>query len=216
MNRIARRSPSGKVLSPGEKKQPAGLRRTTEYEPGFVAIDSVCFPKLPDKSSTRNYLVAIDRATHWAFVRSSSHDQAENSSVDFLRRLQKAAPMTIRAVVTDRRCEFTGQDTSVVTYAAGQERFDLALLSMGIEHRLRSPVREQIKSLVEHFVGRLNNIVQQTQPMTAVELDNALSRYVSVHNNLIPQSGLKNRTPVQELERRCALRPGVFDEGVHA
>lgn len=124
--------------------------------------------------------------------------------------------MPIYAIVGDSLCEFTGQDISKVSYPAGQQRLDLDLLSMGIEHRLRSPAREQIKSLVEHFVGRLNNIVHQAQPMTAVELDNALSRYVSVHNNLIPQSGLKNRTPVQELERWRALRPGVFDQSTHA
>ena len=215
MNRMARRSPNGKVLSPGEEKRPAGLRRTTDCEPGFVAIDSVCFPQIPDKSSTRNYLVAIDRATHWAFVRSSSPDQAENSSVDFLRRLEKAAPMAIRAIATDSRCEFTGQDTSVVTYAAGQQRFDLALLSMGIEHRLRSPAREHVKGLVECFVGRLSDIVRQKRLMTTVELDSTVIRYVSSHNHLGAQSALKNRTPIQELESWRVLMPRLFNKRIH-
>jgi hypothetical protein len=49
---------------------------------------------MPDESHRRYLFVAIDRATRWVFMHIYA-DQSEDSSVDFLNRLEQAASMTI-------------------------------------------------------------------------------------------------------------------------
>src|SRR5258707_9169593 len=74
-------------------------RRHTRYWRDWSS--DVCSSDLDD--SHRRYLfVAIDRATRWVFMHIYA-DQSEDSSVDFLNRLERAAPMKIVKRSEERR-----------------------------------------------------------------------------------------------------------------
>jgi len=106
-----------------------------DYEPGFLHIDIKYLPQMPDETHRRYLFVAIDRATRWVFMR-SYRDQTDSSSTDFLRRLKQAAPMKIKTILTDNGSQFTDRFTSTTRSPSGQHVFDLACVSLGIEHRL--------------------------------------------------------------------------------
>lgn len=82
-----------------------------DYEPGFVHVDIKYLPQMPDEQQRRYLFVAIDRATRWVFMHIYA-DQSERSSVDFLKRLQQAAPMKITKVLTDNGSQFTDRFTN--------------------------------------------------------------------------------------------------------
>ncbi len=63
-------------------------------------------PQIPDEQSRRYLFVAIDRATRWVFMHIYA-DQSEDSCVDFLNRLEHAAPMNIVQLLTDNGSQFT-------------------------------------------------------------------------------------------------------------
>ena len=71
-----------------------------DYEPAFVHVDIKYLPQIPDEQSRRYLFVAIDRATRWVFIHIYA-DQSEGTSVDFLNRLERAAPMNIVKLLTD-------------------------------------------------------------------------------------------------------------------
>lgn len=73
---------------------PPAVKTFKDYEPGFVHMTIKYLPQMPDESCRRYLFVAIDRATRCVFMRIYG-DQSEVSSVDFLSRLERAAPMKI-------------------------------------------------------------------------------------------------------------------------
>jgi len=55
------RADAGDVQSP--------IKTFKGYEPGFLHMDIKYLPQMPDESERRYLFVAIDRATHWVFIR---------------------------------------------------------------------------------------------------------------------------------------------------
>ena len=98
-------------------------------------VDIKYLPPMPDESSRRYLFVAIDRATRWVYFR-IYRDQSDASSTDFLRRLQRTAPMKIVNLLTDNGSQFTDRFTNRLKEPSGQNVFDLACNDLGIEHRL--------------------------------------------------------------------------------
>ena len=130
------------TLQPQSEGQTKPLKTFQDYEPGFLHIDIKYLPQMPDETHRRYLFVAIDRATRWDFMRTYC-DQSDRSSTDFLRRLKRAAPMKIKTILTDNGSQFTDRFTSTHRSPSGQHVFDLACLSMGIEHHLCPPWHPQ-------------------------------------------------------------------------
>ena len=75
------------------------------YEPGYIHIDVKYLPQMANDDSARRYLfVAIDRATRWVFIRVFKAKTAANAR-RFLRDLERACPMRIRTILTERAIE---------------------------------------------------------------------------------------------------------------
>ena len=74
------------------------------YEPGYIHIDVKYLPQMADDSARRYLFVAIDRATRWVFIRVFNAKTAANAR-RFLRDLERACPMRIRTILTERAIE---------------------------------------------------------------------------------------------------------------
>ena len=203
-----------KSLQPQIEGPAKPLKTFKDYEPGFLHIDIKYLPQMPDETHRRYLFVAIDRATRWVYMR-SYRDQTEKSSTDFLRRLKQAAPMKIKTILTDNGSQFTDRFTSSTKSPTGQHAFDLACVSLAIEHRLCPPRHPQTNGMVERFNGRISDLVNQTRFQSAAELDETLKHYLSTYLHLIPQRALKHQTPIQALQTWRAEKPQLFVKRVY-
>ena len=90
---------------------------------------------------------------------------------------------------TENGSPFTDRFTSATESSSGQHPFDLACLSMGIEHRLCPPRHPQTNGMVERFNGRIGDIVQQARFSSAAELDSTPTHCLVTYNHIF-RSGL--------------------------
>jgi transposase-like protein len=80
------------------------------YEPGFLHIDVKYLPQMADETRHRYLFVAIDRATRWVFIRIYSRKTAANAR-RFLRDLERACPIRISHILTERALSAIGPRT---------------------------------------------------------------------------------------------------------
>ena len=196
----------------GEAQPPA--KTFKDYEPGFLHMDIKYLPQMPDEKERRYLFVAIDRATRWVFMHIYA-DQSEHSSVDFLNRLERAAPMKIVKLLTDNGSQFTDRFTSKKREPTGRHVFDVRCAALNIEHRLCPPRHPQTNGMVERFNGRISEVVSQTRFASAAELETTLERYVKTYNQQIPQRALDHRSPVQALKEWQKKKPELFKKRVY-
>ena len=196
----------------GEAQAP--LKTFKDYEPGFLHVDIKYLPQMPDESERRYLFVAIDRATRWVFMRIYA-DQTEVSSVDFLNRLERTAPMKIAKLLTDNGSQFTDRFTSKKRAPTGKHKFDVRCKAMNIEHRLCPPRHPQTNGMVERFNGRISEVVSQTRFTSAAELETTLDSYLKTYNHLIPQRALNHLSPIQALKKWQAEKPDLFVKRVY-
>ena len=142
-------------------------------------------------------------------------DQSEQSSVDFLNRLERAAPMKIVKLLTDNGSQFTDRFTSKKREPTGCHDFDVRCGELGIEHRLCPPRHPQTNGMVERFNGRISEVVKQTRFASAAELETTLERYVKTYNQLIPQRALNHLSPIQALKEWQKKKPKLFKKRVY-
>jgi transposase InsO family protein len=180
-----------------------------DYEPGFVHVDIKYLPRMPDESERRYLYVAIDRASRWGFVHIYP-DMETGSSVDFLGRLHKAAPMRIAKVLTDNSVCFTDRFQRKSRTPSGKHLFDVLCQSLSIEHRLSPARHPQTNGMVERFNGRISDVIAQTRFHSAQQREQTLLNYVTVYNCRIPQRALGHLTPVQCLETWYSSNPSLF------
>ena len=185
-----------------------------DYEPGFLHMDIKYLPQMPDEKARRYLFVAIDRATRWVFMHIYA-DQSEQSSVDFLNRLERAAPMKIVKLLTDNGSQFTDRFTSKKREPTGRHAFDVRCTTLNIEHRLCPPRHPQTNGMVERFNGRISEVVNQTRFASAAELETTLKRYVNTYNQQIPQRALNHLSPIQALKEWQKKKPELFKKRIY-
>ena len=201
------------ALADAGQEKPA-VKTFKDYEPGFVHVDIKYLPKMPDEQERRYLFVGIDRATRWVFVRIYP-DQTDDSSVDFLTRLEQAAPMKIIKLLTDNGTQFTDRFTSKERKPTGKHQFDKRCKAFGIEHRLIPPRHPQTNGMVERFNGRISEVVKQTRFESAAQLEATLMNYVKTYNHHIPQRALDHVAPIQALKQWQAKKPDLFKKRVY-
>ena len=217
LNRLLQREGAGSLSAlraerakeKGETDTAARKKGFKEYAPGFIHIDIKYLPRMPDETSRRYLFVAIDRASRWVFLHIHD-DQSEQSSQDFLQRLQAACPIRIRTILTDNGTQFTDRFTSRARQPSGAHAFDQACASAHIEHRLIPPRHPQTNGMVERFNGRISELCQQTRFASAAELEQTLTDYLLAYNHLIPQQAIGHRSPIDALASWYAQHPELF------
>ena len=185
-----------------------------DYEPGFLHMDIKYLPQMPDEKERRYLFVAIDRATRWVFMHIYAN-QSERSSVDFLNRLERAAPMKIVRLLTDNGSQFTDRFTSKKREPTEHHAFDIRCAALNIEYRLCPPRHPQTNGMVERFNGRISEVVSQTRFTSAAELETTLERYVKTYNQQIPQRALNHLSPVQALKEWQKKKPELFRKRIY-
>jgi transposase InsO family protein len=165
-------------------------------------VDIKYLPQMPDERQRRYLFVAIDRATRWVFMHIYA-DQSEDSSVDFLERLERAAPMKIVKLLTDNGSQFTDRFTNKKREPSGRHKFDVRCKALGIEHRLCPPRHPQTNGMVERFNGRLAQVLKSHR-----------YRFVWLYNERLPQRALDLNTPIQALKKWQATHPDLFAKRV--
>ena len=228
LDRCLRRHGAGnlRALKPREPKPAHGSFKA--YEPGYLHIDIKYLPQMADEDRRRYLFVAIDRATRWVFVRIYPAQTAANAR-RFLRDLERAAPMKITRVLTDRAIgtplvretmargkAFTDRLFGLRKRAAtGQHEFDLLCAELGIEHRLAPPMHPQTNGMVERFNGRIEDVLQSHRFHSGEDLEQTILRYVHLYNTQLPQSALNARTPIGALKDWQRHRPELFRKRVY-
>jgi transposase InsO family protein len=216
VSRLLRREGMAKLaeLMPKEERQDKPGKTFKDYVPGFVHVDIKYLPQMPDEASRRYLFVAIDRATRWVFMRTYK-DQTEASSVDFLRRVGKAACFKITKLLTDNGSQFTDRFTSQVKEPSGKHAFDVQCKAQGIEHRLAPPRHPQTNGMVERFNGRISEVIKQTRFASAAELESTLMNYQNTYNHHIPQRALGHLSPIEALQSWRKKAPDLFVKQVY-
>jgi len=203
----------------------------------LVHIDVKYLPQMADETSRRYLFVAIDRATHWVFVRTYASKSAANAR-RFLNALHKAAAFQVRTILTDHGKEFTDRFiTQGERTPTGQHQFDQLCAELGIEHRLTRPRRPQTNGMValdgcpppkglparmpeeterrdQRFNGRIADILRTHHFHSGEELEATLLRYVWLYNHHLPQKALGYVSPIQAMKQWQQSHPGLFHKWV--
>jgi transposase InsO family protein len=137
-------------------------------------------------------------------------DQSDDSSVAFLTRLERAAPMKLIKLLTDNGSQFTDGFTRKDRQSSGRHKFDVHCKALDIEHCLCPPRHPQTNGMVERFNARIGEVVSQTRFASAAELQATRNNYVKTHNHLIFQRPLKHLSTVQALKEWQAQKPELF------
>ena len=178
---------------------------------------------MADETSRRYLFVAIDRATRWVFISVFKAKTAANAR-RFLRDLERACPIRIRTILTDRAIgkplvretmargkEFTDRLFGLRKRAAtGAHEFDTLCTVLDIEHRLTPPKSPQTNGMVERFNGRIEEVLQSHHFRSGEELETTLHRYVWLYNQQLPQSALGSKSPLQAMKNWHKFKPELF------
>ncbi|MDD2725569.1 MAG: integrase core domain-containing protein, partial [Methylovulum sp.] len=148
-------------------------------------------------------------------------EQTCASSVDFLKRVVRAAPMKIVKLPTDNGTQFTDRFTGKGKQPSGQHGFDQACAGLGIEHRLSPPRHPQTNGIpsgaqvVERFNGRISELLKQTRFSSAEELEKTLLSYLVICNHHIPQRAINHQTLMQAVQKWQEDKPELFVKKVY-
>jgi transposase InsO family protein len=71
-------------------------------------------------------------------------------------------------------------------------------------------MRPQTNGMVERFKGRIEDVLQSHRLRSGEDLEQTILRYVPLYNGQLPQSVLKDRTPIDALKDWHHHKPELF------
>jgi transposase InsO family protein len=150
-------------------------RPIKDHEPGDMRIDIKHLPQRPDEQQRRYLYVAIDRATCWVYLEVRNSQSVKEARM-FVKRVEKQAPFTIQAVLTDNGKSFADRFTRVgERKPSGRHSFDKACQAHCIEHRLIRPGRPQTNGMVERFNARISDVLSTRRYASGEILEQTLT-----------------------------------------
>lgn len=154
------------------------------------------------------YLPALDRGREFEFaavddysreaVARISGERSTQAATAFLEHVLARLPYRVEAVMTDNDLLFTMR---YAYYATRLTRFQQALRSAGIEHRLIRPRTPASNGKVERFIKTIDDeCLRVVQPRHAAARRGALQRFMEYYNHARPHQSLDGQTPVERRE----------------
>ena len=197
------RQAARKLKSEKRKKKPTKKcwkpYQRADYPGQKIQLDVKYVPTECILDGNRYYqYTAVDECTRWTF-REMYGERSTFSSMDFLKKLLKAAPFPIRTIQTDNGVEFT--NALLVTKAKHKTLFEEALEKMGIEYKriqIATP-RHNGKVERQHRIDS-ERFYSQMRMFNLKDGRAQLAIYQKKSNNII-KSCLNMQTPNQVVEQ---------------
>ena len=181
-----------------------------DLEPGTVQIDIKTCPPMVDQSS-RYLLIAIDRATRWAYLETGGSRDALCIR-GFLHRLIAKTPFQIESILIRNEPELTDQlPLGGESEPTSGHPLAPVCAEQGIKLRLCAAEEPQTKGTIEEFDGQLSELFKTTRFDPSQDLKTTLERYLHIYNQQIPQKALGSRSPIQVL-RQWAAESGIISK----
>jgi transposase InsO family protein len=187
--------------------RPRVVRRYEKSRPGeLLHLDIKFLPAL--RNARYDYeFAAVDDYTREA-VAWITTEQNSATATAFLERLLKELTYPVEAIMTDNAWAFTMQKTS---HPGRLSRFEQALRSYGIAHRLLRPYAPECNGKVERFFRTVDDECLNIQKLfTFGARSKAVDRFLWYYNNQRPHLSLGGLTPVQRRQAffaQAGMRP---------
>jgi transposase InsO family protein len=192
------------VASGRTRRAAVPRRRAQRYEktrPGeLVHLDYKYLPPLGEAPREFEY-VAIDDYSREAVARIAG-ERSTAAATAFLEHVLTQLPYRVEAVMTDNDFLFTMR---FACHAARLTRFQQALRSAGITHRLIRPRTPASNGKVERLIKTIDDeCFRVLEPQTPRARTRALALFVEYYNHARPHQSLGGQSPV-------ARRTGYFE-----
>jgi len=189
---------SGRNRWPSAPRPP--VRRYEKSRPGeLLHLDYKYLPPLGSRPEFE--FVAVDDYSREAVARIAD-ERSTKAATAFLEHVLTALPYRVEAVMTDNDLLFTMR---YAFHADRLTRFQQALQSAGIAHRLIKPRSPASNGKVERLIKTIDDeCFRIVQPAGAPERRGALQRFLEYYNHARPHQSLGGQTPVER-------RQGYFE-----
>jgi transposase InsO family protein len=189
---------SGRHRWPSAPRRP--VQRYEKSRPGeLLHLDYKYLPPLGSQAEFE--YVAVDDYSREAVARIAG-ERSTKAATAFLEHVLAALPYRVEAVMTDNDLLFTMR---FAFHADRLTRFQQALQSAGIAHRLIKPRSPASNGKVERLIKTIDDeCFRIVQPQHAPARRGALQRFLEYYNHARPHQSLGGQTPVER-------RQGYFD-----
>ena len=185
----------GRNRLPREPRRP--VQRYEKSRPGeLLHLDLKYLPTL--ENGPEFEYAAIDDFSREA-VATIARERSTAAATRFLEHVLAELPYPVEAVMTDNDMMFTMR---YAFHSTRLTRFEQALKSAGIEHRLLRPRRPECNGKVERFIKTIDDeCFRVIQPQRSRARVRALALFLEYYNHARPHQSLGGGTPI---ERRDA------------
>ncbi len=182
---------SGRNRWPREPRRP--VRRYEKTRPGeLLHLDYKYLPQLGPRAEFE--YVAVDDYSREAVARIVD-ERSTKAATAFLEHVLAHLPYRVEAVMTDNDLLFTMR---YAFHADRLTRFQQALRSAGIEHRLIKPRTPASNGKVERLIKTIDDeCFRIIRPQHAPARRGALRRFLEYYNHARPHQSLGGQTPVE-------------------
>lgn len=180
----------------GRQRLPRAPRRPVQrYEktrPGeLLHLDLKYLPAL--ENGPEFEFAAVDDFTREA-VAAITRERSTRAATQFLEHVLTELPYPVEAVMTDNDLMFTMR---YAFHAHRLTRFEQALKSAGIEHRLLRPHRPECNGKVERFIKTIDDeCFRVLQPQRSRARVRALALFLEYYNHARPHQSLGGCSPI--------------------
>jgi len=171
------------------------IRRYEKTRPGeLLHLDVKYLPAL--RNARYDYeFAAVDDYSREA-VAWITTEQTSVTATAFLERVLDELNYPIEAVMTDNAWAFTMVKTA---HPGRRSRFEQALLSYGISHRLLRPYAPECNGKVERFFRTVDDECLNTRRLFTFDArSRAVDKFLWYYNNQRPHLSLNGMTPAQK------------------
>lgn len=185
-------------------RRPRVVRRYEKTRPGeLLHLDVKYLPAL--RNARWDYeFAAVDDFSREA-VAWITTEQTSATATAFLEKVLSHLPYPVEAVMTDNAWAFTMVKTA---HPGRRSRFEQALRSLGIAHRLLRPYAPECNGKVERFFRTVDDECLNVQRLFSFGArSRALDKFLWYYNNERPHLSLAGLTPVQRRQAFFSQAP---------